>query len=117
MITAEALPSIQGSASARVARLLMLVRVEVQQVVRTWFWVSGMTKQMQCSSPLYECQGTESRACTVPRATGESGWTSNCSTRSFSICILSFLAIVHLAANGLDLGAFVRSERFALVFD
>jgi hypothetical protein len=79
----------------------MLLRVEVQQVLALF-----MGKQMQASSgaPVYECHGMESKACTVPRAAGESGWTSNCSTRSLSICNLSFFFIVHLAAQRLDFG-------------
>jgi hypothetical protein len=51
MIAAEALPSIQGSASVRVARLLMLVRGKVQQQSLTYrYWLPGMGKQMQASS-------------------------------------------------------------------
>jgi hypothetical protein len=54
---------------------------------------------MQSFGPVYD-----SWPCTVPRAAGESGCGSNCSTRSVSICNLSFFFIVHLAANRLDVG-------------
>ena len=53
IIAAEALPSIQESASARVLRLLMLVRGEVQQQsLKYRCWLPGIGWQMQRSGSL-----------------------------------------------------------------